>query len=1001
MNFIKSYMLICSLLVMGAEKMYSQTSYTVIKPDVNAQQFFSGMSSDNNLHTGQLSLSIPLFTVSAKGIDIPITLNFGTAGVNNESESSSVGLGWSLMAGGVITHTIKGTDDRGEFFPIPGRYQEGYLEAKVNEEQSYPGGSNITTNILYNYSNGRGLPDRFSYSFPGYSGDVYFNSNGTTTLYPDVSCKFEATPQGFKITDFNGVIYLFETTANTSDNVVSWFLSEIRTLEGGVITFSYADENSRVLSSPLQPIHSSTNSKRITRIDYQYGYLVFNSSSRVDRYFSGVAEDSKRISSIEQYDSANNLIKGYELDNNHYFVNNTIYLNNYYDKRLRLNSVKPYGNNRAFTPPYIFDYDYKFLYPKDSRNPNVLTIPVNTWATNPFSLALPDRFYGGSPTCEEGILTDTETPTNIPTYLRHHSDNISPDRDDYFCMKEIVYPSGGGESYYYEPHGYNKLGYSNEEPWIASLLKGKRLSKKVIWENKQNIGASPIEVEYKYNKGVLTTPTVYSTVSYENTYVAGSSEVMFSAGLKTTTRPQNNEPSSVVYYTEIEEVFKSATGTNGKKISYYDPVFLYPPQNYIYTNYEPISNFSSSNLVSLSNTLGGKELYNVYGKPGCSTYSQSIHSYLFYPLGEFMVYDIMKGKVIKEVVLDANDNIVSKTENEYARAFNYDYGLNIERYHKGYIGGGNNDNGNPAYLFLISRSTNFYGCASLTKTTTTNYYPRSVGQLDSLTTVQNFNYLSPGLLASSSVVHTDGKELVTRNVFPQELQFQTTSNLTAQASSLKQLTEKNIYVPVQTTVQNGTEFISGSYKTFKTLSGGAVVVDTENSLVPQRGISVSDPYINTSGTIVQNTGFELERTYSSYDQKINPTTLVSKSGVAEALYWGHAGQYITARIQNYSQTQLDSNSTLKQQLTQLDNYKLINSSNQAAFIACNQAIRNSLPSNTTITTYTYKPLVGVTSITDSKGDTTYFEYDSFNRLKQVKDHNSNILSATEYHYKNQ
>ncbi|MFD2581591.1 hypothetical protein ACFSR6_03755 [Pedobacter vanadiisoli] len=53
-----------------------------------------------------------------------------------------------------------------------------------------------------------------------------------------------------------------------------------------------------------------------------------------------------------------------------------------------------------------------------------------------------------------------------------------------------------------------------------------------------------------------------------------------------------------------------------------------------------------------------------------------------------------------------------------------------------------------------------------------------------------------------------------------------------------------------------------------------------------------------------------------------------------------------------------------------------------------------------ITTYTYKPMVGITSMTDAKGMITYYEYDSFQRLKTIKDQNGNILKQTDYHYKN-
>jgi uncharacterized protein RhaS with RHS repeats len=57
--------------------------------------------------------------------------------------------------------------------------------------------------------------------------------------------------------------------------------------------------------------------------------------------------------------------------------------------------------------------------------------------------------------------------------------------------------------------------------------------------------------------------------------------------------------------------------------------------------------------------------------------------------------------------------------------------------------------------------------------------------------------------------------------------------------------------------------------------------------------------------------------------------------------------------------------------------------------------------NAMITTFTYKPLVGVSTITDPKRDKITYIYDSFYRLKEVRDKNNNILSENEYHYRTQ
>ena len=55
------------------------------------------------------------------------------------------------------------------------------------------------------------------------------------------------------------------------------------------------------------------------------------------------------------------------------------------------------------------------------------------------------------------------------------------------------------------------------------------------------------------------------------------------------------------------------------------------------------------------------------------------------------------------------------------------------------------------------------------------------------------------------------------------------------------------------------------------------------------------------------------------------------------------------------------------------------------------------PPGAQMTTYSYKPLVGLASETDPKGKTSFYEYDNFQRLKTVKDQNGNIVKNYDYH----
>jgi hypothetical protein len=59
------------------------------------------------------------------------------------------------------------------------------------------------------------------------------------------------------------------------------------------------------------------------------------------------------------------------------------------------------------------------------------------------------------------------------------------------------------------------------------------------------------------------------------------------------------------------------------------------------------------------------------------------------------------------------------------------------------------------------------------------------------------------------------------------------------------------------------------------------------------------------------------------------------------------------------------------------------------------------PKDALMTTYTYDPLIGMTSSTDPKNETRYYEYDSLQRLMNIKDKDGNIIKHIDYHYQGQ
>jgi len=93
------------------------------------------------------------------------------------------------------------------------------------------------------------------------------------------------------------------------------------------------------------------------------------------------------------------------------------------------------------------------------------------------------------------------------------------------------------------------------------------------------------------------------------------------------------------------------------------------------------------------------------------------------------------------------------------------------------------------------------------------------------------------------------------------------------------------------------------------------------------------------------------------------------------------------------------NATLSE-VIQATGFNLLSVLNDGIDPASLTTIRDNLP-NSLVTTYTYKPLVGMLTTTDPSGYTMNYEYDAFNRLKRVRDADGHILSENTYHYKNQ
>ncbi|SMC75579.1 hypothetical protein [Pedobacter africanus] len=158
------------------------------------------------------------------------------------------------------------------------------------------------------------------------------------------------------------------------------------------------------------------------------------------------------------------------------------------------------------------------------------------------------------------------------------------------------------------------------------------------------------------------------------------------------------------------------------------------------------------------------------------------------------------------------------------------------------------------------------------------------------------------------------------------------------------------------------------------------------------------PNTGTATTFSADAKYQQRLKYQTYDDKGNLLSAKLENGSSVCYIWSYNQQYPVAEIKNADYAAV---------VAALGGASAVNSfaigapANKAAIDAFLAPVRNHTTTlkDAQVTTYTYDALVGMKSSTDAKGQTSYFDYDTFQRLKYVKDQNGNIIKANEYHYK--
>ena len=254
---------------------------------------------------------------------------------------------------------------------------------------------------------------------------------------------------------------------------------------------------------------------------------------------------------------------------------------------------------------------------------------------------------------------------------------------------------------------------------------------------------------------------------------------------------------------------------------------------------------------------------------------------------------------------------------------------------------------------------------------------------NNMKTIKKYFYgkQSSSLITKTEVTNSKNEIVIaSKTTYPQDI---TLLNRTLAEKQL--ITEHRIATPISVEKFNSEMLLNKQHTRYYTTKDGLTLPKEIQTL--------------KGGT--SNSELEPRITYHDYDDKGNPLEVSKKDGTRICYIWGYNKTQVIAKIENASYSQVSMEVKNLQTLSYADNDRTLGAlGKEGALRSALQDLRILL-SDVQVTSYTYDPLIGVTSITNPRGETIYYHYDDFNRLAHVKDAQGNILSKNKYNYKKQ
>lgn len=281
-------------------------------------------------------------------------------------------------------------------------------------------------------------------------------------------------------------------------------------------------------------------------------------------------------------------------------------------------------------------------------------------------------------------------------------------------------------------------------------------------------------------------------------------------------------------------------------------------------------------------------------------------------------------------------------------------------------------------------------------------------EVDKLTSITEKNYFNGEILSTNtsnsyisdysfrisetSTINSEGKTLTTKNYYPDNVI--STTSLPGRTLTTPQFYAIDSLKSVRSDGLDGQHRIAKPVQT-ETYKEGQLL---ERSRVNYKDWGYDPTY---TGKIIEQESIEKSKGNGELQSKINfhkyngygdPLDISKADGTHIVYVWGYDHSKIIAKIKNASYEQV------------LIYFDLASGPPEESPTVSEKDLRDYFQTMrgvftfAKITSYTYDPLIGLTSITDPSGYTSYYVYDDFNRLKYIKNKDGDVLEQYRYNY---